>query len=68
MLNGSREWQNGCTEQTMIATRGDKFIIGHEASKKFPLLECVIGREASKNASHWRTLSLPMDFDHQGSQ
>jgi hypothetical protein len=36
MLNSSREWQIGCAEQTMIATRGDKFVIGHEASKNAP--------------------------------
>jgi hypothetical protein len=36
MINRSREWQIGCAEQTTIATRGDKFVIGHEASKNTP--------------------------------
>ncbi len=35
-INSSRVWQIGCTEQTMIETRGNKFIIGHEASKDAP--------------------------------
>ncbi len=34
--NSSREWQKGCAEQKTIETRGDKFVIGHEASKDAP--------------------------------
>ncbi len=33
---GSRVWQIGCTKQTMIETKADKFVIGHEASKNAP--------------------------------
>jgi hypothetical protein len=29
----SMVWQIGCTKQTMIETKADKFVIGHEASK-----------------------------------
>ncbi len=32
-INSSRVWQTGRAKQTMIETRGDKFVIGHEASK-----------------------------------
>ncbi len=32
----SRVWQIGCTKQTMIETRANKFVIGHEASKDAP--------------------------------
>jgi hypothetical protein len=35
-INSSRVWQIGCTKQTMIETRADKFVIGHEASKDAP--------------------------------
>ncbi len=35
-INSSRVWQIGCAEQTTIETRGDKFVIGHEASKDAP--------------------------------
>jgi hypothetical protein len=35
-INSSRVWHIGCTKQTMIETRVDKFIIGHEASKGAP--------------------------------
>jgi hypothetical protein len=35
-INSSRVWQIGCAKQTMIKPRGDKFIIGHEASKDAP--------------------------------
>jgi hypothetical protein len=32
----SRVWQIGCAEQSMMETRADKFVIGHEASKDAP--------------------------------
>jgi hypothetical protein len=67
-INSSRVWQIGCGEQTMIGTRADKFVICHEASKDAPLSECVIGREAPKDAPHRRTLSHATDLNHQGSQ
>jgi hypothetical protein len=35
-INSSRVWRIGCTKQTMIETREDKFVIGHEASKDAP--------------------------------
>ncbi len=35
-INSNRVWQIGYTEQKMIETRGDKFVIGHEASKDAP--------------------------------
>ncbi len=35
-INSSRVWQIGHTKQTRKETRGDKFIIGHEASKDAP--------------------------------
>ncbi len=35
-INSSRVWQIGCTKQTMVETRPDKFVIGHEASKDAP--------------------------------
>jgi hypothetical protein len=35
-INRNRVWQIGRAEQTMMETRGDKFIIGHEASKDAP--------------------------------
>ncbi len=35
-INSSRVWQIGCAKQTTIETGGDKFIIGHEASKDAP--------------------------------
>jgi hypothetical protein len=31
-INSSRVWQIGCAKQTTIETRGDKFLIGHDAS------------------------------------
>ncbi len=35
-INSSRVWQIGYAKQTMIETRADKFVIGHEASKDAP--------------------------------
>ncbi len=35
-INSSGVWQNVCTEQTTIETRGNKFVIDHEASKDAP--------------------------------
>ncbi len=35
-INSSRVWQIGCAKQTRIETIGDKFVIGHEASKEVP--------------------------------
>jgi hypothetical protein len=32
-INSSRVWQIGCAKQTMIETKADKFVIGHEALK-----------------------------------
>jgi hypothetical protein len=46
-MNSSRVWQIGWAKQTMIKTRADKFVIGHEALKDAP---------------HWRTLSRATAF------
>ncbi len=35
-INRSRVWQIGCAKQTMLETRANKFVIGHEASKDAP--------------------------------
>ncbi len=35
-INSSRVWQTGCAKQTMIETKADKFVIGHEALKDAP--------------------------------
>ncbi len=35
-INRNRVWQIGHAKQTMMETRGDKFVIGHEVSKEAP--------------------------------
>ncbi len=35
-ITSSRVWQIGCTKQTMIETKAEKFVIGHEALKDAP--------------------------------
>jgi hypothetical protein len=35
-ITSSRIWLIGCTKQTMIDTKADKFVIGYEASKDAP--------------------------------
>jgi hypothetical protein len=67
-INSSRVWQIGCAKQTMIETRGAKFVIGHEALQDGPCWSVSLDVRPQKNAPHWRTLSHATDFDHQGSQ